>query len=514
MRSTQIGSFYDVVVLGTELAPLTCAALLGKRGFRVLVLGQQSDRPDYALGKLRLPRHPFAFSAAHAPAARRVLSELGLGQSFRRVADVRQPALQVALPGHRFDLPLDDARLEREIEREFPEVKRPILDFNRRCEEHARATDALFEQLRCFPPESLFERRDLSRLAARLDLERPRAGEALLSEFPEAHPFRSTVRALLAFSASCEPEAITELQLSRLWSGRIRDALRIDGGLAGLHDLLLDRIRSHSGELRMRERASHVVVRRGAACGVRLFGSDEEIGCQTVVSGIEVAALQRLLSDRDPLERLFERLGEPQPRFYRYALNAIVRRAGIPEGLSGDALFIRNLDAPRKCESLLHVEHTALDAERSLLCVEGLLPARAVEERDGSLDELRERMLGALGDLVPFVGEHLLVLDSPHDGRKPWARASDCDLSTDPYERRGPETMRAVHAFPVTTALSVCAMPVKTPLRGLLLCNRQVAPGLGVEGELITASSAAQLAERSDRGREWMRRRLWTKVEL
>lgn len=507
-------AFYDVVVLGTELAPLTCAALLGKRGFRVLVVGQQAGRPDYQLGKLRLPRQPFTWSAAHSPVARRVLSELGLGQNFRRSAQALEPALQVALPGHRFDVPGDDAALDREIEREFPEVKRPILDFNRRAREHARTTDTLFEELRCFPPESLFDRRDLARLAARLDLERPRAGDALLSEFPETHPFRLAVRALLAFGASCEPEAITELQLSRLWSGRMRDAVRIEGGLGGLTDLLLEKIRAHSGELRMRERASQLIVKRGGACGVRLFGSDEEIGCQTVVSGVEVAALQRLLSDRDPLERLFERLGEPQPRFYRYTLNAIVGRAAIPEGLLSDALFIRSANGPRSWENLLHIERATLDQGRELLCVEGLLPARAVEERDGSVDETRERMLSALGELVPFVGEHLLVLDSPHDGRKPWARTSDVDLALDPYERRGPETMRAVHAFPVTTALSVCAMPVKTPLRGLLLCNRQVAPGLGVEGELIAAASAAHLAARSDRGREWMRRRLWTKVEL
>ena len=46
-------SYYDVVVLGTDLAPLTCAALLSKRGFRVAVLGQQTDRPDYAVGRFR-----------------------------------------------------------------------------------------------------------------------------------------------------------------------------------------------------------------------------------------------------------------------------------------------------------------------------------------------------------------------------------------------------------------------------------------------------------------------------
>jgi hypothetical protein len=74
--------------------------------------------------------------------------------------------------------------------------------------------------------------------------------------------------------------------------------------------------------------------------------------------------------------------------------------------------------------------------------------------------------------------------------------------------------MRVVHAFPVTTALSVCAMPVKTPLRGLLLCNQQVAPGLGLEGELLAAVSAAKIVRRSDRSRDWMRRRLWTKVEI
>jgi phytoene dehydrogenase-like protein len=74
--------------------------------------------------------------------------------------------------------------------------------------------------------------------------------------------------------------------------------------------------------------------------------------------------------------------------------------------------------------------------------------------------------------------------------------------------------MPIVHAFPVTTALSVCAMPVKTPLRGLLLCSQQVAPGLGVEGQLLAAASVAHVVRRGDRAREWLRRRLWTKVEI
>jgi hypothetical protein len=108
----------------------------------------------------------------------------------------------------------------------------------------------------------------------------------------------------------------------------------------------------------------------------------------------------------------------------------------------------------------------------------------------------------------------LLLVDSPHDGRKPFALDAGVDVATDPLEARGPHTMTPIHGYPVSTALSLCAMPVRTPLRGLLLCNAQIAPSLGREGELLAAASATLEAQSSDRGREWLRRRLWTKVDL
>ena len=53
-----------------------------------------------------------------------------------------------------------------------------------------------------------------------------------------------------------------------------------------------------------------------------------------------------------------------------------------------------------------------------------------------------------------------------------------------------------------------------TPIRRLLLCNRQVLPALGIEGQLLAASAAARIVSRADRGREWMRRGLWNRVRL
>jgi hypothetical protein len=255
-------------------------------------------------------------------------------------------------------------------------------------------------------------------------------------------------------------------------------------------------------------------VRRAAVSGVRLFGSEEELGCATVIAAGDVASVQRLLLDRSPFEQMFERLGEPQPRFYRFTVNALVAEQGIPGGMQRDVFLVRDTDKPLHSENLLHLELTAIDPETRLVCIEALLPAAAVEERHAYLEDARERIMQAIAELIPFVGEHLLVLDSPHDGRKPWARDPEANLTTDPLERRGPHTMPVVHAFPVSTALSVCAMSVKTPLRGLLLCSPQVAPGLGLEGQLLAAASAAHVVGRGDRSRDWMRRRLWTKVEI
>ena len=336
--------FYDVAVLGTELAPLTCAALLAKRGFRVLVLGQGAEGPDYAVGALRLPRRPFTLPSASAPIAARIVAELGLGQSLRRIATSQQGALQVALPNHRFDLFGDEAALEREIERELPEVKRPVLDVHRRMLALATASDELFERLRVWSPRTLLERRHLAQLAARLDLDTERSADRALSELAEKHPFRLAVRALCTFASSTESDGISELALARLWRGRLVGAVGFAGGQAELSELLADKVRRHSGELLPRERAASILVRRGTAVGLRLASTDEEVGCTAVVAGIEVAALQRLLEDRSPFEQLFERLGEPQPRAYRYTLNLVTTAGAIPEGMGRDVLFVRGPD--------------------------------------------------------------------------------------------------------------------------------------------------------------------------
>ena len=60
-------NFYDAVLVGLDLTTLVAGALLAKRGFRVLVVGQGRPWPSYELSGLTLPRGPFSLEAPASP---------------------------------------------------------------------------------------------------------------------------------------------------------------------------------------------------------------------------------------------------------------------------------------------------------------------------------------------------------------------------------------------------------------------------------------------------------------
>jgi hypothetical protein len=289
----------------------------------------------------------------------------------------------------------------------------------------------------------------------------------------------------------------------------------LDEGYATLRAMLLESIRTHSGEVREPEKVDAILVKRGTACGVRIAASGEEIGAHWVLVGSPLATLLRLVPDRGPFEELFERIGEPVVRYYRYTLNLVVAASGVPAGMSRDVFFVRDPERALAEANALRIQASPPDASgRRLLTVEALLPRRAIEDIPEYLSGMRERVIASVGELVPFLGDHLELVDSPHDGRDVFDVKERKRLAPPEPWSRGPETMRRVCGFPVVSALGVCALPIRTPIRRLLACNEQVVPGLGLEGLFLAAWSAARVVSRADRKKDWMRRGRWGKIEL
>jgi phytoene dehydrogenase-like protein len=497
-----IRSHYDVVVVGARLSSWVAAALLAKRGRRVLVLGHDELPPTYEIAGRTLPRAAFNFLPAHSPVARRIMAELAIQATFRRHAVAHDPPLQVAMPGVRFELAAEPALLARELEREFPAVARTAENILAELRAGSEGLDRALENDLVWPPETFFERRAHARATRHLPYGTPREADPL-AQLPEGHPFRQVLAAPARFADGIDPDSLHGLRLARLfslWASGGADLAGGPGGWATLRKILEDSVRAHGGEVRERERIDAVATRRGHATSVRIAASGEQIGASWIVVGTDVATLLRLLPDRRPLEELFEELGEPTPRYYRFTLNLVIRAEAVPPGLARDAFLLRDPARPLSAANLLHVEtHPEVpgSGERRMV-VEALLPRRGVEDVPGYVETVREQLLSSLGELVPFLGEHLVLLDSPHDGRP--GRLVEERRDVEPVQRwqRGFRTMEIVHGFPVTGPLGVTALPVRTPLGRLLLCNHQVVPGLGLEGELLAASTTVRLIEQAD----------------
>ncbi len=505
-------SSYDAVILGSTLPGLLTGALLSRRGFRVLVLGQHERPGTYDIAGYTLPRERTPFLAAHCPVARRTMSELALHQLFRRKASAMDPAFQVALPGIRFDMATEADVLDAEIVREFGDVRRPVGDALRTVTHVGERLDALFERDLTWPPQTFFERREFARATAHQGF-RERSGDwDPLEELPRDHPFRRMVQLPATLGTGIDPQQLNGQALCRVFEAWWKGAAHIEGGHAWLEEALREKIVSHSGAVHDRAAAERLSVRNGRVVGLRVHDADDDIGADYVIASGTIGELLRVVPDRGVFEQLFEKRGEPQARWFRFTLNLVVRAGCVPEGMGRDVFAALSDDSTA---SPLYVSVGPIEDGKQLLCVQTLIARRDVEERGERLATERERILAELSRLIPFLldGKRLLLVDSPHDGRDAHDHERGVHVpSASPWER-GPSTMATVYGYPVRDGLGFCGLPARTPVKNLLLAGPHNVPALGMEGAFLAAQSAARVVGHRGRGKS-LRSRAWIKTEL
>jgi glycine/D-amino acid oxidase-like deaminating enzyme len=504
---------YDVAVLGGGIGALACAALLARRSWRVLVLGQGWRPPSYAFDGVALARRAFTLLFASSPAWTRVLVELAQSQTFRRRVLPLDPMLQVLGPSLRLAVPPDASQFGREVDREFSEVRRVVDELYAELARTNAAADAAFERDAVWPPGTFWERRETARVLATLPHVRDAAD--LLAEFPRSHDFRTVVDVPARF-ASDLGEAIPPFALARLHGAWTRGVARLEGGEAELVDFLVERIRAQGGEARLGDRASSLIVRGGRVAGVVIDGDDEPMGVQFVVTDLPTRSLLDLAPEFTPSRRVLAQMPEVSVADERFVVSMVVRDAGLPAPLGDEAFLLpsRPLEAARPVVHLQRWRGASVPEGTSLLVAEVLLDGT---ERP---THAREQVLRVVEQALPFVEQHYLLVDSPHDGRPLWdyrsgkrvevdrarARAGGASLDAEPMIARWGVTPTNLHGL--------AGEPLRTPLGNAFSVGRTTLPALGQEGEIVAAWGAARVITRTDRGKEKMRRDLWSKIEL
>ena len=509
---------YDVVVLGAGIGALATAALLARRSWRVLVLGQGYRPATYSFDGLTLARRPFTFLAHSSPAWGRILVELAQSQTFKRRTVPLDPMFQVLAPRLRLELPPDLVLFGKEIDREYPEVRRVIDELYAELARTNAAADAAFERDVVWPPGTFWERRETARAAFSLPHFQEEDAREFLAEFPRDHEYRAIVETPAQFASHIV--RLPAFAVARLHGAWTRGLVRLPRGEEDLVDFLAERVRAHGGDTKLGERAARITQKRGRAAGVVVDGEENATGVQFVVTDLEARALLELAPDYDASRRALGALPDLIPTEHRFVLSMVVRDEGLPAPLA-DELFLlaswphRGVD-PRR--PLIHLQRTRPlggAPGTSLLVAEAILP-----EGVTSVVGTREIVLACVERFLPFIERHYVVVDSPHDARPLWdyrggekreveralLRSGGASVEAEPMVPRWRVEPRSFHGL--------AAEPLRAQLGNTFLVGRSALPALGQEGELLAAWGAARMITRTDSRKEKMRRDMWSKIEL
>ena len=467
--------FYDAVILGAEIEPLLCAALLAQDGFRVLVIGQKSVESHYTHEGFTLPNRQLGLVAHDSPLARRCIESLGLQQTVAQQFRTPGTSLQLCTPTERWCLHSDATKRRQDL----------LRVFGAQADNAARIFDKALSASRAIDPWLVHEivHRDRPQWLKRLrsptctPFDTGDASWAPLEHANSSSGLRATLGAAIEALVAQRDEDLTDLAKVRALSQALRDPLQLPFGW--FETQLQDRIRAYSGSLRLTDSAASLEFDSLGTAKLTIERSDDEVGFRNLVIGCSEHELSKLMQHGLPSGMLGTDDAQATKATHRL-MNFVVHSDALPALLLSHSVWF---DPDNESEPPLVLRRSSLSAQHSLL-------AARVRIAPGANDEIRDRLYRYL----PFLERHVVTASSPPDSAAEPANTRDGFLEIT-------ATASRLHGLGARSA--------KTPHRQITFCNSRVHPKLGAEGIFATALESTRLVASSYRRRPWMRRGLF-----
>ncbi len=458
------------------------AALLAKRGYRVMLVEHDGMGYGYEHGNFILPYAPFVAPQLRTmPQVEEAFSELGLTTSVQRSLKNHVPDLQLILPKARIDLPHDEAKRLAELQRVFGNRGEQLNSLLKNAAEQHEQSDPFFKERPELPPDGV-----LQAWALKKQIRKHSALEAPFVLTGDESPLGMLLQLLPFVTYAAAPRG--PLPASRTLSQVLKSSARYPGGREGLRELLCRRLLDLGGDLLWRESAESSIVESltfegGKLAGVQILGSENLYRSAYMIAGTDSAALRRLIADKKPQRKLIELLDLSVVKQFLFAINWVIEADAIPRGMGDLALFDtgdQDLEPVLlQLQGARRIGTKSDDDTVRVLTAGVFVPATARDLGEGYLKLLGERISNHLSDLMPFAKEHLVLSSAPH-----------LDAGGVRGTRLLPHPLFEVDC---EDYLGVTGLGQETPLKNLFLANREVLPGLGLEGEFLAGIRAARL---------------------
>jgi phytoene dehydrogenase-like protein len=473
---------YEVIALGGQLGGALAAALLAKRGYRVLLVDHDGLGHGYEHDGFVLPYAPFVSPPLKTmPVIGAALQELGLSVTIQRAIKPHRPDLQLVFDKHRLDLHAHPERRNAELVREFGGSGAGVGDQITAIATQHEQSDGFLKHFDDLPPDGA-----LSVWRARREVKkRPelQLAPALSAESAPA----DLIRRMLPFLTWLE-DADTPLAQTRPLSQVLRSPSRFPGGHEGLRDLIVKKLVDLGGDVLSADTTDAYVVDELAFDGSRLVGvqvlqSSNVYRASSVIAATDAGALRRLVADKKRHRALVEVLDLVRTRKFLYAVNWVVPVDVLPRAM-GELVLVDTADDLSTLLVQLHgARRTTGEEDRVLrvVCAGAFVPASVRELGEPKLQALKKQIEAHLERLMPFVREHVVLSSAPY---------LDADSVRGSRLLPHPLLQLDVERFAGVTGLSP-----RTPIRNLFLASREVLPGLGLEGELLAGVRAARMVD-------------------
>jgi len=478
-------AYYDIVVVGTELTGLISAAMLAKKGYRVLVVGHGGQTNAFDHDGFPFVRRPWLFDGFETSAAiKKVFSELALSLEMHNRPKPFDPYYQVALPKHRIDVVAKESLVKREFKREFPDDTEQIDRFYKDIETVAAKLSESLESPTLLPPSGFMEKRAFRKLTSHLLNGNAQLADPLRS-FPPNHPFRQFVLAPLLMSTGCHMDPYSTVQMIRATSHLRNGLFDINGGIDGLKRIFLDKVKDNCGDYREEVLVDHVKVKRGRLREIVLRNRREVIGCEAVLCNTDIKRFFNLIPQEDQKQRYHLKVLELQPTHYLYTINFALRKEAVPVGMGRHVFVVGDCNEPLENDNVLLLcvdpagtPEPATNAR--VISVSARLNARQVRPTLDSIAGHDERIIARVAQTIPFFREHILSKATTWIAVDQRTSAPAID-TTEFTPILGP---------PLENSLETSPVACRTAYKNVFIAGDHMYAGLGFEGAFLGALSA------------------------